>query len=167
MSIQNNRLDLVLTDAQVNDLRTHFSKINDILNPFVQALTLDERSTIPKMNVSNKAFVSDAMVAVKGNAEFLPAYLTGDAMDNDYRLYEQLEEFLAAAETITEKLSDTQMLAGSEAYQYALAAYRLFGAAAKAGLNGADSVYGRLSERFASHGGPAASVASPPVVAAS
>jgi len=162
MSLQNNRLDLVLTDAQVDDLRTHFSKINDILNPFAQALTIDERSTIPKMNVSNKAFVSDAMVAVKGNAEFLPAYLTADAMDKDYKLFEQLEEFLAVAASISEKLSDTQMLAGSEAYQSALAAYRLFGAAAKAGLNGADSVYGRLSERFAEQGPRGATV---PVVA--
>ena len=42
--------------------------------------------------------------------------------------------------SISEKLSDTHMPAGSEAYQDALAAYRLFGAAAKAGLNGADAV---------------------------
>jgi len=152
MSLLNNRVNLVLTDAQVDDLRNHFAKINDILNPFVQGLTIDERSTLPKMNVSNKAFVSDTMIAVKANADFLPAYVTTDAMDNDYKLFEQLEEFIAAAETISEKLSDTQMLAGSEAYQMSLAAYRLFGAAAKAGLNGADSVYGRLSERFAQQG---------------
>lgn len=73
-------------------------------------------------------------------------------MDNDYQLYLQLDEFLGLTETLLEKLSDTQMLAGSEAYSNALVAYRLFGSAAKAGLNGADSVYDKLASRFAGQG---------------
>jgi hypothetical protein len=70
----------------------------------------------------------------------LPDYLTANAMDNYYQLYLQLVEFLGLTETLLEKLSDTQMLAGSEACSNALVAYHLFGSAAKARLNGADSV---------------------------
>lgn len=152
MAIQNNRLNVTLTDPQFKALREAFKTINTELQPVIQALTIEERVTLPKMNVSNKAFVKDCIVAVKNNPEFMPAYLATDAMDKDYLLFDQLEEFLSLSASISEKLSDTQMLAGSEAYSNALAAYRLFGAAAKAGLNGADSVYDTLSTRFASQG---------------
>ncbi len=148
MAIQNNRLNLVLDAATITTLRTAFASINTALAPFAQALSTEERGTIPKMNVSNKAFVSDVVVAVKNNADFMPAYLSTNDIETDYNLYEQLEEFLNMANSICEKLSDTQMLAGSEAYSNSLTAYRLFGAAAKAGLNGADSVYETLAERF-------------------
>ncbi len=127
----------------------------------MQALTTEERSSIPKMNVSNKAFVSDVVVAMKNNADVLPAYINPTLIETDYKLYEQLEEFLSISESITEKLSDTQMLAGSEAYSNALTAYRLFGAAAKAGINGADSTYDTLASRFAQTG--AATTAPKPV----
>ncbi len=148
MAIQNNRLNLELDAATLTTLRTAFTTINTTLAPFAQALTTEERGTIPKMNVSNKAFVADVVVAVKNNTDFMPAYLSTDAIEKDYKLYEQLEEFLNIANSVCEKLSDTQMLAGSEAYSNALTAYRLFGAAAKAGLNGADSVHETLAERF-------------------
>jgi hypothetical protein len=54
---------------------------------------------------------------------------------------------------LAEKLDDTQMLAGSEAYITALAAYRNFDAAAKAGIQGADTIYNHLKERFKGQGG--------------
>ena len=44
------------------------------------------------------------------------------------------------------------MIAGSEAYASALTAYRLFEAAAKAGVLGADAAYIPLAERFAGQG---------------
>lgn len=47
-----------------------------------------------------------------------------------------------------EKLEDTQILAGSEAYVSALTGYKLFGAAADAGLPGADAIYDSLKTRF-------------------
>ena len=51
-----------------------------------------------------------------------------------------------------ERISDTQVLAGSEAYVSALAAYRNFEAAAYAGIPGADTVYDLLRTRFANQG---------------
>ena len=53
------------------------------------------------------------------------------------------------------KLNDTQMIAGSEAYVTALTAYRLFDAAAKAGVAGADTVNDLLKVRFADQGSSA------------
>ena len=43
---------------------------------------------------------------------------------------------------LTEKIRDTRMLCGSEAYVSSLSAYRFFEAAALAGVAGADAVYG-------------------------
>ena len=52
------------------------------------------------------------------------------------------------------------MLAGSEAYVTALAAYRNFEAAAKAGIQGADTIYELLKARFSGQGGTGAATAS-------
>ncbi len=159
MTIQNNRMDVVLSNENITKMKEGFKLINSVLEPIAQGLTATERQTLPKMDVSNKSFVGDAILAVKNNPDFLPAYLTANAMDNDYQLYLQLDEFLGLTETLLEKLSDTQMLAGSEAYSNALVAYRLFGSAAKAGLNGADSVYDKLASRFAGQGPSGSSTA--------
>lgn len=152
MSILNNRVDTVLTPDQQITLRKAFGEISNILSPFMQALTPEERQRIPKMNVANKSFVADAVIVLKGNPDFIPAYLEAEKVENDYRLYEQLDEFLAMAESISEKLSDTQMVAGSEAYLSALATYRLTAAASLAGINGADSANERLAARFDGQG---------------
>ncbi|UPT69585.1 MAG: hypothetical protein M0D53_10425 [Flavobacterium sp. JAD_PAG50586_2] len=53
-----------------------------------------------------------------------------------------------------EKLQDTQLLAGSEAYASGLTIYKLFGSAADAGIPGADAIYDQLKQRFAGQGGP-------------
>jgi hypothetical protein len=62
---------------------------------------------------------------------------------------------------LSEKISDTQMLAGSEAYITSLAAYRMFEGAAKAGMAGADSVYDELKQHFAGQGGSGEKPAAP------
>ena len=54
------------------------------------------------------------------------------------------------------------MLCGSEAYASSLTAYRLFEAAASAGLPGADSVYNALKQRFAGQGTTGGTTPTPP-----
>jgi hypothetical protein len=49
-----------------------------------------------------------------------------------------------------ERIDDTKMLAGSEAYNVALSLYKSFGSAADAGVLGADSIVDQLKQRFAS-----------------
>ena len=152
MSIQSNRISIVLDDAKIADIRKKFEELEAALN-FIIGLTIDERVNMPKINVANRTFVMDSQAALQTNASFMPAYVNVPELGKDITVYNQLEEFAQRSAQLSEKLSDTQMLAGSEAYLTSLAAYRLFEAAAKAGLPGADAVYDSLKERFANQGG--------------
>ena len=152
MSIQSNRVNTMLDAAKIDNIRKKFQELEAELD-FIIGLTIDERVNLPKINVANRTFVMDSLSALQTNGSFMPAYLNVADMTADITLYNQLEEFTQRAAQLSEKLGDTQMLAGSEAYVSSLAAYRLFEAAAKAGLPGADAVYDLLKQRFADQGG--------------
>jgi hypothetical protein len=158
-----NRISATLSDEQLKKVKESFKTIFDTL-PLV-GLTKDERVTLPKISETNKIFVEDCLVALKNNGEFLPAYLRMEELEKDITLFNQLDEIASLSAQLTEKLSDTQMLAGSEAYITALTAYRLFEAASNAGLAGSDAVYDQLKQRFAGQGSTAAKSTAPAALA--
>ncbi len=146
-NLNNSRLNVTMTAAQVTAVKTALQTILTNM-PFLTGLTTEERMSIPKINVSNKVFVEDAINSGINNANMIPSYITIPPMQTDLQLYNQLDELLVLTRQLTEKLEDTQMLAGSEAYISGLVLYRLFGAAAGAGVPGADAIYDALKQRF-------------------
>jgi hypothetical protein len=160
MSLTNNRISTVIATDVLAEVKNHFAKINALL-PFLTGLTAEERQTMPKIDQANKVFVGDAIKGMMQHPSFLPAYLNVEELQKDFTLYNQLDELASLAAALSEKLSDTQMLAGSEAYITSLSAYRMFEGAAKAGMAGADSVYDELKQRFAGQGGSGEKPATP------
>ena len=152
MSLTNNRLSVTLAATAVSAVKTAVTTINTQL-PFLVGLTPEERKAVPKIDVGNKIFVEDALLAIQNNATLFPAYLNVAEVQKDFTLYEQLDELVLLVGLLYEKLRDTQILAGSEAYTSALIAYKLLGAASDAGLPGADAAYNQLKQRFSGQGG--------------
>ena len=150
-NITNNRVSASIDEGTLKEVKDALALINSKL-PFLIGLKPEERQSIPKISEVNKVFTADAIVAIKNNGNLLPAYLSVDEISKDYKLYEQLDEVVSLSQQLTEKLSDTQMMAGSEAYVSALTAYRLFEAASNAGLPGTDTIYDQLKQRFAQQG---------------
>jgi hypothetical protein len=159
-NLSNNRVNVTATPAQVTAVKTAFQTIMTNL-PFLVGLTADERKSLQTIDVGNKAFTEDAINAAVNNAAFVPSYVSVAGMQNDLTLFTQLDEISGLANQLCERLEDTKMLAGSEAYQGALTLYRAFGTAADAGALGADSIVEQLKKRFATSTGNA--VATPPV----
>lgn len=146
-NLTNNRLNITMTPDQINSVKAALETIYTNM-PFLTGLTTEERTSLPKINVSNKAFTEDAINAAANNASMLPSFLNVPNMQTDMSLFSQLDELLILVRQLNEKLEDTQMLAGSEAYVSALTAYKLFGAAAEAGIAGADAIDSQLRSRF-------------------
>lgn len=147
MSLTNNRLSVTTTQAQIATVKAAFATIFTTL-PFLIGLTPEEREKLPKIDVTNKVFTEDAIKAINNNGNFLPSYFSGAETQKDLDLFDVLDEFVLLSAQLYERLRDTQILAGSEAYVSALTAYRLIAAAAAAGVPGADSVYQSLKKRF-------------------
>lgn len=143
--------NITMTTQQITDVKSAIQTIYTNM-PFLLGLTVEERIALPKINVANKAFAEDAINAITNNAEMLPGYLKVVDMQTDLQLFTQLDELSGLVRQLLEKVEDTQILAGSEAYVSALTGYKLFAAAAIAGIPGSDAIYDGLKERFAVSG---------------
>ena len=151
-NLSNNRLNITATTEQITAVKAALQTITTNL-PFLLGLTIDERVALPAINVNNKAFTEDAINAGVNNSSLIPSYVSVATMQNDMMLFSQLDEIIILTKQLLEKLEDTQLLAGSEAYTSALTLYKLFGAAADAGVPGADAITAQLKQRFAGQGG--------------
>jgi len=159
-NLTNNRLNITATAAQITAVKTALQTINTNL-PFLIGLTVDERIALPAIDVNNKAFTEDAINAAVNNPSLVASYLSVPNMQNDMALYTQLDEIKGLVNQLLEKIEDTQLLAGSEAYVSGLVFYKLVSAAAEAGVPGADAVSDLLRARFAGQGGTAKKAVNP------
>ncbi|MGQ7944897.1 hypothetical protein [Flavobacterium sp. WC2509] len=159
-NLLNNRVSVTATAAQVTAVKTAFQTILTNL-PFLVGLTADERKTLNSIDVNNKAFTEDAINASVNNPTLIPTYISLPNMQSDLTLFAQLDELSGIANQLCERIEDTKMLAGNEAYGSALAMYKIFGSAADAGVSGADSIVEQLKKRFASNSS-SGTVAAPP-----
>lgn len=152
MALTSNRLSITLTPAAITAIKAAIATVDTQL-PFLLGLTNAERKALPKIDVNNKVFVEDALTAINNNGGILPTYINAVEIGKDLELFEQLDELVQLVGQLYDKLKDTQMLAGSEAYVSSLVAYKLFASAADAGLPGAESIYNQLKQRFTVSGG--------------
>ncbi|HPW87765.1 MAG TPA: hypothetical protein PK067_00760 [Kaistella chaponensis] len=150
-NLTNNRLNIVATEAQITAAKNSLVQF-DAQFPFLIGLTVEEKTTLPAINVDNKIFTEDAINAAVNNMDMLPGYLSVSGVQTDMKLFNQLDELVPMVRKQLEKLEDTRFLAGSEAYTTALMIYKLFGAAAESGIPGADAIVAQLRERFTSNG---------------
>lgn len=163
-NLSNNRVNVTATAAQVTAVKAAFQTIMTNL-PFLTGLTAEERKTLNAIDVNNKVFAEDALAAAVNNPTLVPAYISIPNMQLDMTLFSQLDEISGLANQLCERIEDTKMLAGSEAYNTALSLYKSFGAAADAGVLGADSIVDKLKTRFAtkSSSEPVTAPPAPPV----
>ena len=150
-NLTNNRIDLVVKDAEITAVKDAMQTINDQL-PFLIGLTIEERESLNAIDVDNKIFAEDAFNSGLNNPDMLSKYISVEAMQSDLTLFDQLDELVGMAKQLLEKLEDTKLLAGSEAYTSALSLYKMFIGAADAGVPGADSIVQLLRQRFTSKG---------------
>lgn len=70
-NLLSNRLSVQLSDSDVLNVAQNLKNITDLL-PFLIGLTPRERETLPKIDVNNKAFVEDAINALKTENLLIP-----------------------------------------------------------------------------------------------
>jgi hypothetical protein len=146
-NLTNDRISVEISAAAEQQVKDGIQMIQNAL-PFLVGLTPAERITLPKINVNNKVFAEDAINVAENNAALMPPFVKVDEMEKDLTLFQKLDTIRGMLQQISEKVSDTQLLAGSEVYASALMVYKLLGAASAAGFEGAKSSYGQLRERF-------------------
>jgi hypothetical protein len=134
---------VVLDQAQAK-----IEEIQTLLAPYMLALTPEERRELPKMGAKTLSFVEKAYDFARQNPNLVPPYLEIDAFGVDFGDAHGLWTLLNTVQQLEQTLDDTEMIAGSEAYQAALVFYKSVKMAATQDIPGAKAVYEELKTRF-------------------
>jgi hypothetical protein len=150
-NIMNNRVNTVIPPAEMVTAQQHFTDLRSQL-PFLIGLAMEEKTGMIGIQVDNKHWVEQCIVEMEQDPSWLPPFLSVTNVKNDLNVFHQLEVLKVDAQDFVDRLSDTQFLAGAEAYSVCLIYYKVLEAAARAGVPGADERYNRLKGRFAGQG---------------
>jgi hypothetical protein len=137
-----------IPETAIQQIRQQISGILTTLQPFVTALTPQERQSLLKMGDKSLTFVEKAHDYAHDNPNLVPGFLDMTAFDVDFADAHGLWSVLTLVKQLQETLEDTVMVAGSEAYHGALAFYHNTQAAAKQDVPGAKAIYEDLKTRF-------------------
>lgn len=143
-----NKVDLTLPKEQAKAIDVHIEGIKEILMSSLVTLTKEERKETLKMGDKTLAFTTKALENAQKYPDLIPGYLSLEEFKHDLEATVALREIQQALTPLNEALSDTLMVAGSEAFQAALVFYNSVKGAAKSGVPGAKTVYDELSKRW-------------------
>lgn len=147
-----NRISIAIPPADLQAVQQALATIQTILAPYVVALTPEDRKKVLKMGDSSEPFVSKAMDYATSDPQFLPPFMQAAEMKKDWDAVVDLLPTFRTVQQLDDNLSDTVMLAGSEAYEAALAYYASVKMAAKMNIPGAKAIYEDLKKRFEGQG---------------
>lgn len=148
-NITNNRVSIVVPVGFQDDIYARIANLEAGF-PLLLSATVDEWTMLPKIDVEHKQFVEDTIAVTRNRVTELPPAMQPmvKEMENDLAYFKVLDDTEIALTQLLEKIRDTRMIAGSEAYQGALAMKKIVAAFAAMGLPGWDDSNSRLSEFF-------------------
>ena len=125
------------------------SKYNTINMRIAQKhLKIEERHELPKMGPKTIGFVKKAYDFARQPPKLVPQYLDMDVYGTDCEDAHGLWTLVNSIWQVEQNAADTEMAAGSEAYQASLLFYNSVKAAAAQNIPGAKAVYQELRTRF-------------------
>lgn len=145
---EDNRIAIQIPEADVTEINAAIETLKTKLQPYLIALTPEDRKLLPKMSDKTIPFVDKALDYAQNSPQFAPQYMNVPEMKIDLDALNTLTEFYRPLEQIISGLDDTMMLSGSEAYIAALSYYNSVKMAAKMNVPAAKPIYDDLKERF-------------------
>jgi len=141
-----NKVSAILEQANIDAINSAITSIKNNL-PFLIDLSADERKALPKFGDKSVAFVNKANELVTQTDEFLPRNFDVEEFKKDVALYSKLYSVLQPLTMLMDKLEDTYMQVGSEAYASALVIYQQ-AKLNKDQLSGLEPIIDDLAKRF-------------------
>ena len=147
-----NVISIEIPEAELQTVKDALATAQSTLAPYVVALTAEQRRTLPKMSDGTVPFVEKVLDYAEGDPNFVPPFMDVPEMKKDFEATEQLMPILRTVEQLANNLSDTTMLAGSEAYVASLSYYNSVKMAARMNVPGAKAIFDDLKKRFEAQG---------------
>jgi hypothetical protein len=138
----------VIPETVLTQVQTKINEAQSLINPYLLALTPEERQALPKMGSRSLEFVEQAHDFAVQNSGHVPPYLNMTEFNVDFTDAHGLWTLLNSIQQLEQGVNDTEMVAGSEAYQAALTFYGFVKTEAKKDVSGAKAIYDELKKRF-------------------
>ena len=148
-----NKVSIVVTNEEKTQLADAIGVINDILDGRLVTLTPQQRRGYPKMSDGTVPFVRKALEYANSNPEFTPKFVDSAEMKIDIEAVDDLNNIYRPIKQLLERLDDSILLSGSEAYVAALAYYNSVKVGAKMNVPDAKAIANDLKKRFMKNSG--------------
>jgi hypothetical protein len=149
---QKNLLSFNIPEADMTEILTCIKTLQEKLMPHLLKLTPEERQELLKMGDKTLAFVLKSAEHCKTNPDLVPPYVDVNELAIDIAAYESLRAIHQPLLQITNALSDTMSVSGSEALSACLMFYSSVKNATRSTNQKAETIYRDLAERFPGRG---------------
>lgn len=144
----NNQISVEIPQPIIDEVTLKLQECRAALAPYLQGLTAEQRKDIFKMGDKTVATVQKVKSYTGTNPEFAPNYMDQTEFAKDETVVTKLSPLANLALQFATDISDTVMLAGSEALLNALLYYGSVREAASKGVATAKPIYEDLKQRF-------------------
>jgi hypothetical protein len=148
-----NRISITISEEALAEINKAIATITQNLPDLIN-LTAADRQMLPKMGDKTVSFVNKNLEYARQNPRIVPSFLDMTEYQKDTLAAADIKKVLIPLEQLVEKLADTYLLSGSEAYTASLIFYNAVKGAAKAGEPGMKTIYDDLQSRFPGRGKP-------------
>lgn len=143
-----NQINIDIPEAVITSVLQKLNACKTELAPYLQGLTAEERRDLFKMGDKTVATVQKTQSYTETNPEFIPTYMDVLEFNRDVNVVNKLKPIEDLATQLVVDVSDTSMLAGSEALTQALFYYGQVREADSKGVPTSRAIYEDLQPRF-------------------
>jgi hypothetical protein len=144
----NNRLSIDFSEADVTAINQALAVLREKLMPVLKNLTPEETRRLTKMGNKTYSFVIKTYEHCESNPEMVPQYVDLKEFGLDIRAYELMRQYYGFLSQLNDLLYNSMLLAGSDAYSNARAAYKSLQVGKKLDIPKAGTIVDDLSARF-------------------
>lgn len=149
---KDNLVSIEVSSEDLAKVSEALKTIKSVLAPYLVTISTDERQTLPKMNEKTVPFVKKVLEYAESHPEFAPSYVSVPELQKDVAAFDTLNKIGKPFDEIAVALTDTTMLAGSEAYVAALSYYNSVKQGVKMNVAGAKVIFDDLKVKFEEYG---------------
>ena len=142
--------NMISATLSAADKAAILTKINEIkaLLPFLINLTVEEKSSLPKMSTFRDGMDAAFAAEMAAHPELVPSFVDTAELAKDRTLRSDLRDIYAELNPLTEGVDDTMTATGVDTYLGYLSTYNNVKQAAKRNVPGANSMNDNLKRFF-------------------
>ena len=129
-------------------LKQKISEMQAIIDAFAIELHLADKRELKTLGDRSLPFTEHAFLLATQQPKLVPGFVSMEEFSKDFTLFKQSKELIILLEVLLERLKDTYIAAGTDAFSAARKFYDSVKTAIKAKIPGAEVAFDELKKRF-------------------